>query len=167
MNQPTNGQKNLEEQLDVILDEYEKGHNLNFPAFSHDMSFYWNMSRDYIEALSREEREEIAIQLTQQAMYIQRLFNRERARVSFCDASIHNVCAKEWDNYNHVFKHDMRVAVISRENKVVEKLLKIKNHAKVRMDSLDGVTSIIRHLSDLLIRSAYGKEPAKRYHQDD
>jgi len=158
MNQPNSGQTNLDEQLDKILDEYENAHNLKFPNFSHDMSPYWNMSRDYIESLSRNDREEIAMQLAQHSMYIQRLFNRERARVKFCNASLSNICAGEWENYRHIFKDEMKIAAIARENVAASKLLRIKNHAEIRMQDLEGLPKIIDHLSDLLMRSAYGKE---------
>lgn len=158
MNQPNSGQTSLEEQLDEILNEYELVNNVKFSQFTHDMSSYWNMSRDYIESLSREDRESIAMQLAQQAMHVQRLFNRERARVSFCLSSLSNVCAGEWDNYKHIWKDDMKMAAIARENSVAQKLLKIKNHAEIRMHDLEGLPKIIDHLSNLLIRSAYGRE---------
>lgn len=158
MNQSNSGQINLDEQLDKILDEYEGNHNLKFALFSHDISAYWNMSRDYIESLSRNDREEIAMQLAQYSMYIQRLSNRERARVKYCNASLSNICAGEWDNYKHIFKDEMKMAAIARENGVAAKLLKIKNHAEIRVQDLEGLPRIIEHLSDLLMRSAYGKE---------
>jgi len=116
------------------------------------------MSRDYIESLSREDRESIAMQLAQQAMHVQRLFNREKARVSFCNSSLSNVCASEFENYKHIWKDDMKIAAIARENAVARKLLVIKNHAEIRMHDLEGLPKIIDHLSNLLMRSAYGRE---------
>lgn len=158
MNQPNSGQTNLDEQLDKILDEYEGANNLKFPAFTHDISSYWNMSRDYIESLSRNDREEIAMQLAQHSMYVQRLYNRERARVKFCNASLSNIYAGEWQNYQHIFKDEMKMAAIARENSAAAKLLKVKNHAEIRVQDLEGLPKIIDHLSDLLMRSAYGKD---------
>lgn len=168
MNQMTSGQTNLEEQLDTILNEYESSQGIKFPQFTQDTSIYWNMSRDYIEALSKEERESIAMLLAQQALYIQRLINRERARVSFCNHSLSSVCVAEYVNYKHIFKDEDKVMAIAKENGLAMKILKIKNHAEIRLLDLQGLPPIINHLSEILIRSSYGKEKrAGRYSEND
>lgn len=158
MSQQNSGQTNLDEQLDKILDEYENTHNVKFVIFTQDMTFYWNMTRDYIESLSRDDREGISMLLAQQAMYVQRLINRERARVSWCNASLYHICAPEWENYKFWKNDDLKIAAIARENEVAKKLLRIKNHAHIRLLDLEGMPRIIEHLSNVLRSSAYGKE---------
>jgi hypothetical protein len=154
----TSGKQNLDLQLDEILDQYEKQNGLNFPTVNEDMSGYLNMSRDYIESLDRDERSLIALRLAQYSLYVQRLINRERARVSFCDATIRNICARDWINYDKYFQYDIRVAAIALENDVISKVLKIKNHAQIRVLDLENVPFSIKHISDILMRSNYGRE---------
>jgi len=153
-----NGNPSLDTQLDEILDEYEKQHGLNFPIVTEDMSGYLNMSRDYIESLDRDERSLIALRLAQYSLYVQKLINRERARVSFCDATIRSICARDWVNYDKYFQYDIRVAAIALENEVIKKILKIKNHAQVRVLDLENIPFTIKHISDILMRSNYGRE---------
>ncbi len=158
MNQENSGHTELEQQLDQILDEYEERRHLVFPkTVPSGIDSYLNMEREYIEKLSREECNEIAIQLSQYSLYMHRLANREKARLSFCTNIINQSCAKVWSNYNEYLKADLKIYLIAQENPLVEKALKIRNHSQIRLDDLDGLARMIENLSSTISRSAYGK----------
>lgn len=153
------GKQDLEQQLDTLLDEYEEKYKLKFPDIvDEDLSEYLNMSRDYIEALPKEERYSIAIKLAQSSFYIQRLVNREKARVSWCNSCINSMCAKHWDEFDKWLKADIKIHLIAKEHKIIDKIIRIRNNAQVHVDNLDHLSGSLKYMADLLSRSAYGKE---------
>lgn len=116
------------------------------------------MDRDYIEALSREDRYTIAIRLSQISFYLQRLVNREKARITWAETTIYSIAAKYWGDFSEYLKADIKIHLIAKENTTLSKLIKVRNNAKIRVDDLDGLSGIIRHIADILHRSAYGQE---------
>jgi hypothetical protein len=44
---------------------------------------------------------------------------------------------------------------IAAENPTMQKAIKIKNHAVVRIDELDSISLLIKHFSDMMMRSSY------------
>lgn len=155
MNQSTNGPINLDEQLDKILADYESTVNIKLPELEEDYSPYLRMDRDYLEALSREQKLSIALQLSQYAAYIQRMQNREKARLSFANGIIANIAAKHWFEYDKFLKYDVRVELIAKENPTMSKAIKLKNNADLRIVLLDDIARSVRHISDILTRYSY------------
>lgn len=145
--------------MDSILDEYEQAKHIKLPSInSPHIESYLNMDREYIEALSKDQCNSIAIELTQYGLYIQRLYNREKARLSFCNNTINKAAATVWHNYSEYMKYDMKIYLIAQENPTVDKAIKIRNHAQIRLDDLDGLARIIEHMAGVISRSGYGKE---------
>lgn len=145
--------------MDLILDSYEEAEHLKFPTKLHeDISVYLDMDRDYIEALSKEDRYNIAIRLAQISFYVQRLVNREKARMSWAENTIQHIAAKHWGDFSEYLKADIKIELIARENVTLDKVIKIRNHARIRVDDLDGLSAIIKHIAEIMSRSAYGKE---------
>ncbi len=154
----TTGKTDFETQLDSILEEYKDAKNISFPELNKDVSKYFTMDRDYIEALSREELYSIAVELNQFALYIQQLENREKARITFCNSTINSVAAQHWNSYSDYLKYDLKINLIAKENSTLDKAIRIRNNAQVRVDELSGIADSIRSLASTLSRSAYGKE---------
>lgn len=154
MSQENSGQTNLEQQLDNVLNEYNSNNKIS-DIYSSDVSSYLNMPRDQIESLSKEDRFTAAIQLSQYTIYLQRLINRERARLSWCNAIINSVGAAHWEEHSDFLKFEIKIAKLAREHTTIERAMKIRNHAQIRIDELDGVAQLIKHLSDMIMRSTY------------
>ena len=155
MNQETSGQISSE-QLDKILDEYNSNNKVGAAFSNGEVSEYLNMTRDQIEAMSREDRCTASIQLSQYAVYLQRLVNREKARLSWAIAVTNKLVSSHWEEHDKFLSYEIKVAKISREYDIVEKAVKIRNNAQIRIDELDSVAGLIRHLSDMMMRSTYG-----------
>lgn len=155
MSQETSGQINSE-QLDKILDEYNYNNNIGIPFSNGEVSQYISMSRDQIEAMSKEDKHIASIQLSQYAVYLQRLVNRERARLSWSNAVINKLASSHWEEHDKFLSYEIKIAKISKEYDIVDKAIKIRNHAQIRIDELDSVANLIKHLSDMMMRSTYG-----------
>ncbi len=154
MSQESSGQTNLEMQLDKILDEYVNSRGAT-NQFTGDVSEYLLMDRDDLEAMSREDRHTAALRLSQFSIYVQRLINRERARINWASSVINSVASKYWDNYSEMIKADIKIYKIAAENPTVDKAIKIRNNAQIRVDELDGVALLVRNFSDIMMRSSY------------
>ena len=114
------------------------------------------MSRDQIETMSKEDRQTASIQLSQYGIYLQRLLNREKARLSWCNATISKIAASHWEEYSEFLKFDVKIYKIAKEYPSLDKAIRIRNHAQIRIDELDSISQLIKHLSDMMMRSTYG-----------
>ena len=152
--QESNGQTNLELQLDKILDEYSSSNNV-LNRFNGDILEYLEMDRDSIEAMSKEDRYTASLRLAQFGIYLQRLINREKARINWAHSTMYSVASKYWDNYGEMVKADIKIYKIAAENPTVDKVIRIKNNAQIRVDELDGISNLIKHFSDMMMRSTY------------
>lgn len=155
MNQETNGQINSE-QLDKILDEYNSNNKVGAAFSNGEVSEYLSMTRDQIEAMSKEDKCIASIQLSQYAVYLQRLVNREKARLSWSNAVINKLASLHWEEHDKFLSYEIKIAKISKEYEIVDKTIKIRNHSQIRIDELDSVANLIKHLSDMMMRSTYG-----------
>lgn len=155
MSQENSGQISSE-QLDKILDEYNSNNKVGAAFSSGEVSEYLNMTRDQIESMSREDRCTASIQLSQYAIYLQRLVNREKARLSWSNAIINKLGAAHWEQFDKFLSYEIKIAKISKEYDLMDKSIKIRNHAQIRIDELDSVANLIKHLSDMMMRSTYG-----------
>ena len=154
MSQENSGQTSLELQLDKILDEYSSSNNV-LNRFNGDILEYLEMDRDSIEAMSKEDRYTASLRLAQFGIYLQRLVNREKARINWAQSTMYNVASKYWDNYGEMVKADIKIYKIAAENPTVDKVIRIKNNAQIRVDELDGISNLIKHFSDMMMRSTY------------
>ena len=71
---------------------------------------------------------------------------------------LNNLCANHWSDYDSFIKSDIKMVMIGKENNTVQKLISLKNHAIVRVEELAELSVYIRQMSDIISRSAYGKE---------
>ena len=98
---------NTKEQVsewDRVLDEYEKSIGIStyetHNKFTEDeLNSYFTMNRDAIEKLTPEDCAQIAMRLSQYALFVQRTLNREIARHNWAEESIKETIADEINNY--------------------------------------------------------------------
>ncbi len=154
------------EDVEAALDDYESSSGLPIninPGNEEELQEYLNMDRDKISKLSCLDCGEISIRLAQFSIYIQRLFNREAARVTWATTTIDNSVAPLWNNYDKYLKYDIKVALIGQENEYISKLNKIISYAKQRMNRLEYISSGIKYMSEVLIRQQQYKKKANEY----
>ena len=143
-----------------ILDDYEKESGLpkpQAPGTEQELQHYLTMSRDEIEALSIEQCGSIAFRLSQYAFYIQRLHNREKARLSWASTQLNQQISQHINEYDKFMKYANKVALIAKEYSHIKTLYKILAYAKQRMERLTYLSSSLKNLSDILSTIQHGK----------
>lgn len=149
---------NTKEQVaewDKVLDEYENSVGFNsydvHNKFSDDeLNLYFTMNRDSIEKLTPEDCAQIAMRLSQYALFIQRTLNREIARHNWADETIKETIADEINNYKGYGYVEKSLQAIKHNDKA-SSLNKIKKYAKQRMDRLSYIANNVKNLSDILL----------------
>lgn len=149
---------NTKEQVaewDKVLDEYEN--SVGFTSydthnkFSDDeLNLYFTMNRDSIEKLTPEDCAQIAMRLSQYALFIQRTLNREIARHNWAEETIKETIADEINNYKGYGYIEKSLQAIKHNDKA-NSLNKIKKYAKQRMDRMSYIANNVKNLSDILL----------------
>ena len=147
--------KDQVEQWDSVLDEYESGIGLpaykNLNTFSEiELNDYFSMSRDSIEKLTPDDCMQIAMRLSQYALFLQRTLNREIARYNWADETIKEVIADDINNYKGYGYIEKSYQAIKHNDKA-SSLNKIKKYAKQRMDRLSYLANNIKNISDIIV----------------
>lgn len=143
------------EEWDRVLDEYEQSIGLGKYADSQgfaneELNDYFTMSRDVIEKLTPEDCAQIALRLSQYALFLQRTLNRESARYHWADESIKETIADDLNNYKG-YGYVEKAPQAIKHNEKANALNKIKKYAKQRMDRLSYLAANIKNLSDIVL----------------
>lgn len=143
------------EEWDRVLDEYEQSIGLGKYADSQgfaneELNDYFTMSRDVIEKLTPEDCAQIALRLSQYALFLQRTLNRESARYYWADESIKETIADDLNNYKG-YGYVEKAPQAIKHNEKANALNKIKKYAKQRMDRLSYLAANIKNLSDIVL----------------
>jgi undecaprenyl pyrophosphate synthase len=139
--------------IDQILDDYEKRSGLpqcKAPGAEEEFEKYLTMDRTEMEALQHENCAEIGYRLSQYAFYLQRLFNREKARVIWARQQLTDTIAKSLGDYDKFTKYDIKVALIIKENVYAESLSKIITYAEQRAQRLEFLATSLKNMADAL-----------------
>jgi hypothetical protein len=147
--------KDQVEQWDSVLDEYES--SIGLPAYKNLNSFneielndYFAMNRDAIEKLTPDDCTQIALRLSQYALFLQRTLNREIARYNWAEETIKEVIADDINNYKGYGYIEKAYQAIKHNDKA-SSLNKIKKYAKQRMDRLSYLANNIKNISDIVL----------------
>jgi len=153
----------IKEHMEIIvnaLDEYEQSLNLpdvQNPCDKQEIQQYFSMKRDHIEKLSAEDCKQIAYRLSQFAFYIQRIYNREQARMVWATSKLQDVIADNLNNFDKYTKHEMKISLIKKQNKYADSLDNILNYASQREKRLHSLSFSIKNLADIMLANARGK----------
>lgn len=137
---------------DKILNEYEKIRGipeLSSPGTEDELNLFLKMDRDTIEKLSFEACAYNCYRLAQFSFYIKRLYNREKARVSWARVTLKKAIAKEINSYKgYGYEEKMWQAIKGNEH--AWKLHEIETQAQQRCDRLDGLADMITSLANYM-----------------
>jgi len=148
-----------------VLDEYEDKcglPSLTNPCQQEELNQYLQMNRTQIEKLSSEDCVQIAYRLDQTAFYIQRLYNREQARILWAQNELNSILATQIDSYNKYWKHEMKVAMIVKQDPYAAKLHKIVNYATQRTQRLTNMAFLLSNLSNTMKANQRSKYVGQR-----
>lgn len=156
MTEPIAGEKESEpslkklEAIESILNEYEKC-LIGEASASQEYEKFLSLNRSQIEALSAEECFFGSYTLAQQMLFVQRKINREQARMKWCSNVTNYLVASKWGEYSDFIKADIKIALISKNDDILEKVSKIKNAAEQRVERFMGIIGNIKYISDVLL----------------
>lgn len=139
------------QRLNKILDEYETLNGL--PKFQsnelgEEINSYLTMNVDQMEKLHISDCGNIAARLSQQAFYIQRAYNRERAAVTSMQIALDKCVARQIGNYSTFIKHDLIVASVVNEDVYAKTLQDIIVRATQRMNRLYSLSNLLDNLGN-------------------
>jgi len=151
--------------IDSILDDYEKKSGLptcKSPGTEEELESYLNLDRKGMEALQAENCAEIGTRLAQYSFYLQRLYNREKARVIWAKQQLTDTIAKSLGDYDKFTKFDVKVALIIKENAYADSLQKIVTYAEQRTQRLEFLATSIKHIADAMKNMQMAKSQMAR-----
>lgn len=133
------------------LDHYEVklGLPVAFPPGDEtELQTYFSMTRTDIEALTPTQCSAIAARLACFAFYIRRMYNREAATNQWANDALNDLMAKEMGNYNNVIaKHEVKIAMMAKENKAIEELCRLLSQSKQRMLRLEHLGDNLQYMA--------------------
>jgi hypothetical protein len=139
------------DELEKLLEEYNDNSGLSITIDLEKINEYLNISIDEIQVLGAEQCFELAAQIGQHAVALQKLVNKESCRIKWCDKVINSMCAKEWDSYDKYMKADIKIEIIAQNNEAIQKVLKLKNNADLRKEKLFNMVNLIKYYSEVMI----------------
>ena len=139
--------KPAKEQMELVeqtLNEYEEScglPSLKSPCEKDELEKYLLMNRDQIEKLSSEDCGQIAYRLGQFSFYLQRLHNREHARMAWATNKLNDTIATEIGSFDKFMKHDTKVSLIKQTNEFAKVVGQIVSYTEQRIQRLNFIAS--------------------------
>lgn len=140
-------------ELDSVLDDYEQSSGLpRHVEDFHDnaaVKSYMTMPRVQMEKLTLEQCAEAALLLGGFSFHVQRLYNREIARVNWAGSSLKALIAGRESQYSGSWDSQYNQAI--KEDSYASKIRRIMVYAQQRADRLTYLSNSIKNMSDLFI----------------
>jgi hypothetical protein len=135
-----------------ILDNYEKLSGI--PEFRmydvEEVSKYFHLKIEQLNKLSAIECAEVSYILAQYSFYLQRMYNRESAKHRWAQDQLTKVVCDKLESYDTYMKHDHKIALIAKENKVVERLQSIINYTSQIMERMNFLSTSVKNMSEIM-----------------
>ena len=144
--------KNRMEQVERIIDEYEKA--IGLPTFQEtnensEVQRYLSMDRGSMEKLTLEDCAEAALILGNYSFYLQRALNRENARVNWATTLLKELVSGKELQYSGSWDSQFHQAI--KGDDFARGVLKIKRYAQQRADRITYLATSIKNISDLFV----------------
>lgn len=146
-------------QNDEVLDKFEKDISLppnTPPGPETEIDEYLHMDRNDIARLSPRDCAAIAYRLQQFSIYIQRVINKDKARITWAKTQI-TQCVVTDSDYDKYRKFEVAVELLAKSNTAVAKLSAIVRYAQQRIERLEYVSSGLKTLSDIMTTNQWAK----------
>jgi hypothetical protein len=146
--------------LDKLLDEYEGSLGLAPLRKSdqeHRINEYLQYSRDDLAKIDREACAGIAYEVASYGFHLQRAINRQKSRISFCEAELRKELAAILPEFRHIFSWEERRWCATQSNSYTQKLQDLKERGEQRLARLDGIHFSLKNIIDVLKTLSYSK----------
>lgn len=117
---------------------------------------YFNMGLEYLEKLSFKDCSQIGYRLTQFALYIQRISNKEKATKKMLEYKINTIIAPKSHQYSgnwtlqraNAINDNDAAKLLNRELVVIEQ----------KIERIDGIATSVKNLADQLRNMQFAKK---------
>lgn len=150
--------------LDEALDKFEKDNGLPLntpPGPEAELDEYLHMDRNDIERLSGSDCAAIAYRLGQFSMYVQRMINRDKARLTWAKTQLASFVTSDSD-YDKYRKFEVAVELLAKSNSAVGRLSVISRWSQQRIDRLEYVATSLKTLSDIMVTNQRAKRASEQ-----
>lgn len=163
-NQMTNGNQsfasNYIQECDTLLNNLDTKIGLPdiniFSSQSDELKTYLTMPITQLERLDSVQCGEISYRLSQYAFYIQKVTNRYKVYIKSLNFKINNIISPNISNYKSL-SWEMAKAAAIRNDSAAYELSKKLNLCEQGLDSLDGMATKLKELSETLRSLQYAK----------
>lgn len=145
---------NISEELDKFiakLEDFDKRSGFGIVQKDSDIEDYLNLSADKLKIMTDEECGIAAVKLARYSYYIQKIINRQSAIMKWADHHITIISASVINSYDKFLKHEIKIALIAKENNVIAKLNTIYSTASSRVEENNYLASRISTISETLL----------------
>ena len=139
------------DKVQEALDSYERSLGLlhTNSVDEAEINGYFTMAKNDIEQMDPISANCISVRLHQFAFYIQRQFNLEQSRYNWSIAEINRYSADKLENIGGQYcKYETKIYLLCSQDEYIDKLVKIRNYAQLRLDRLTYLSSSIKNLAD-------------------
>ncbi len=151
--------ENLKEKiskLDEMIHKFHAFAELPEQTSKHSVSDYLNMSRTEIEALTAEGAAGAALELSLYGYHLQKVSNKNRARMKWCESELKRVFGELSRTYN-LYSYEEKKNAIIHDNEYATKLHSFIMECSARDESLYGVALQLKAICDALKGIQYAK----------
>lgn len=140
------------------VDRWTKSKSLPEVESNPNVGWVLNLDHEQLRGLGATSCLEHAYELYSYAEYLETLKVKEKNILEWSESSIWFIISKEMGNYGTEFtKWQIKYYSAIAENPLASEILKVKNHAAARVETLDGKSKRVTKMADTLTNLARRK----------
>lgn len=147
-----------------ILDTFERTHGLVYVEVSSELDKILALTHEQLQNLSPQVCAEYAFLLSQYGLYIQTISNKEHGNLKWYNNKLIRIVCDKLPQYGDKFtKHEVRLALIAKDNQVVQGLLSSINLTEQKIERLQFIGASLKNMADSLhnlqrAKTTYGRQ---------
>lgn len=140
------------------VENWTKAQSLPVVEPNANLEFILNLDGEQLRGMSSTILLEHSYELYAYAEYLETIKSKEKNILEWSDSSIWFIIGKGMSNYGDSFtKWQVKYYAAISENPLASEILKVKNHASARVESLEGKSKRITKMADTLTNLARRK----------
>jgi len=140
------------------VDSWTKAQSLPVVEPNANLEFILNLDGEQLRSMSSTVLLEHSYELYAYSEYLETIKSKEKNILEWSDSSIWFIIGKEMGNYGDAYtKWQVKYYAAVAENPLASEILKVKNHASARVESLEGKSKRITKMADTLTNLARRK----------
>lgn len=145
-------------EFEKSLDDYNKGYSLDKITINPEVENVLDLKLSIIKVLPKDECYANAFILSEFALFLQKEFNRQSAKMKWLEQNLNNVIARESNNYGDKFtKHEMRKALVIANDEYAKVLGEHMLITSAQLESLNFLATRVNSMAEILTDFARSK----------